>query len=151
MVLRKGISPAIDIIIEKAREPDPEDRCHTINDFCQELAQVGAVEPASRRAPGGGGPCPFSTKHPRFVLIRHVWFLLLPFSFLVSYLLPNVLPDSWCEESSFAGLLLWDVFLISSLLALYIIWLARRTGYATLVSYGPLLSTFLGVCAAGMA
>ncbi|MBN1873378.1 MAG: protein kinase [Anaerolineae bacterium] len=143
-----GVTPLLDIVIEKAREPDPAARYADMGMFCTELTQVVAVQPASSLSPSWLRGLAYFQKGITLV-VREYWLLLPLLSLGIGHFFPYVLPfGKGRVMSRFTGLLLWDVFFLNMLTNFYTLSLARNTGYATLAAYGPTIGTFLALSTA---
>jgi tRNA A-37 threonylcarbamoyl transferase component Bud32 len=143
--LVRGVYPALDIVIERARQLKPQQRYADMRTFCAELARVVSLQPASQQAAWWRRVISRYQQLITLATSDH-WYVLMALSLFLSYTLPLLLdPGRDREISRFAGILLWDVFLLSILTILYTTFLARRSGYATLAAYGPLIGSLLGL------
>jgi serine/threonine-protein kinase len=134
--LVSGLNAALDIVLQKAREREPDQRYPTVDTFRQEFEQVVPLQAASRRAP---------LWHRVLARVGQVvertvgsyWPLVLLAVAAAGLAFPGPL--------YLLGALLWDALLLVMLGGWFMAWLARRSGYPSLAPGGPLLGALLGV------
>jgi serine/threonine-protein kinase len=145
-----GVDPALDVVVERARQPLPEERYPDLHTFLAELEGVVPTQPASRRS----APWRRLLAGVQAGIARATgdyWFLTLGVGLFAGFLLPYLLPVGGARVASrFLGVAVWDVFFLVLLARWYTLTLARRRGHATLAAYGPLLGTFLGLSTAAI-
>ena len=142
--LTPGINDALDIVLDKAREREPADRYPDVTAFRGELARVVALQAASRRAPAVQRVLAVTLYGLSTAMNKYWWVIILAIGGL-GLALPIILPSGIGRVvSRITSLLLWDVFLVTVVTDWFITWQARRSGYASLATYGPLLGLFLG-------
>lgn len=141
--LLPGITPDLDIVLEKAREREPGQRYPSVEAFRQEFSRVLPLQPASHRA------SPWRRSLARFEqtverAIGTYWPLLLLAIAAFSVPFPS-------HPVYLLGPLLWDAMLLMMLGNWFSAWRARQSGYPSLLRIGPLLGLLLGVIATGFA
>lgn len=142
--LAPGINDALDIVLDKAREREPADRYHDVAAFRGELARVVALQPASRRAPPVQRGLALALYGLSTAMNRYWWIVMLAVAVL-GLGLPRLIPEGAVRAGlRITSLFLWDVLLVTVVTDWFITWQARRSGYASLATYGPLLGLFLG-------
>lgn len=135
-----GIDPALDMVIDKARQPLPADRYQDVATFCAELAQVVPLQLASLHTKHGW------LRQSRAWLTaatQDYWLLTLVASFLVGYGLAQSLPAVFTLPMRFLGLATTNLLWVALLLRLYIGAYVRQRGYGTLSIYSPLWAALL--------
>ena len=139
-----GITDALDIVLDKARERQPADRYPDVAAFLGELGRVIPLQPASRRAPAGKRALAAVINGLSTAVGRYWWAILLVIAAL-GLGLPAILPPGAGRASArVAGLFLWDALLMVAITDWFTTWQARRSGYASLANYGPLLGLIFG-------
>lgn len=143
-----GITAALDIVVERARQTRPDDRYPDVLSFSDDLARVVRTQPASAQAAAW-----------RRVLARaqqvitrltmDYWYVPIALSLAAAFGLTRLAGSPAGRLAALAvGLLIWDLFLTGVVTQLYVPVLARRSGYGVLAAYGPLLGTVLGLAVA---
>ena len=135
-----GLNDSLNVVLQKAREREPADRYPTIADFCQELAKVVPLQPASQQS---GWLRPKLAKAEQFLQTYQPWLFIAA---ITSWLfLGNVhILGRGCPEIWLGGILLWDAVFSGFLLSRITATLPLQSGYASPFGYSTLLGTMVG-------
>jgi eukaryotic-like serine/threonine-protein kinase len=141
--LMPGLNDALDIVLQKARERLPTDRYPTMAAFCQEMARVIPLQPASSES----GPVRQQlARWEQFLQTYRPW--LFAAAILAWLLIPDVRilgGENECFQISAGGILMWDAMFLSFLAGMFTVRLARRSGYASPFAYSTLLGALAGI------
>jgi serine/threonine protein kinase len=144
-VLVPGLNDALDIVLDKARERESADRYPDVEAFRRELTRVIPLQPASHRAPFWQRGLA-AVQQGLSTVAGSYWTLVLLVIVLLGLTLPALLPPGTGRAAvRIAGLLLWDMLIMVIVADWFTTWQARRSGYASLAAYGPLLGVLLGI------
>lgn len=143
--LHPGLDDAFDLVIEKARQPQPEARYPTMADFHSELAQVMLTQAASASAPLALRALSRLARGVRLAAVRGWWIILLAAAVL-GFGLPLLnVASSISSQSRYAAVML----IIGLAGAILLDWLAAAAGQrqrsALVVAYGYVLGALFGL------
>ena len=140
-----GLNSALDLVIERAREYDPDKRYPTVKDFQSELRRVVSLQAAASNAPWwikGIARIAQAAK----VAITRGWYAWLAAGIVLGFLIPALIPAPLPREVArytAGGMLI--TLLITWVARPFTAFIARRTHYASVAAYGPLMGVILGV------
>jgi serine/threonine protein kinase len=145
-----GINGALDIVIEKAREPRPDDRYPTVDEFEAELGRVVSLQSAAskataRHAPAGLRLLAYVAQMSKLGAERF-WLAWLGAGIVAGFVVPALWSNVVVRET--ARYLAAGIFVTWTMTILYIPFttlLARRTRSAPIIAYGPLLGILLSI------
>ena len=135
-----GLTDAFDIILQKARERSPQARYASVEAFLQEVGRIMPLQPASHQA---------SPVRRLLARLDQGIDTFRPY-LLIAAILPGLfissmrLPGAGATVLRLGGLLLWDAFLLSYFADWFLVWLAKRSGFASISAYGSLAGSLLG-------
>lgn len=143
--LHPGLDDAFDLVIEKARQPQPDDRYPTMADFHSELAQVMLTQAASSKAPLALRAVSRIARGVHLVTERGWWAILLGATVL-GFGLPllNVAP-SIVSQTRYAAVMLVIGLAGASLTDWFTTAVARRQRSALIVAYSRAIGAAFGL------
>lgn len=143
--LHPGLDDAFDLVIEKARQPQPAARYPTMADFHSELAQVVLTQTASASAPLALRALSRLARGVQLAVVRGGWIILLTAAVL-GFGLPLLRPAPVIVSQA---RYLAVMFIIGLAGAILLDWLAatagRRQRSALIVAYGRVLGAVFGL------
>ena len=143
--LHPGLDDAFDLVIEKARQPQPEARYPTMADFHSELAQVMLTQAASSNAPLALRAVSRIARGARLATERGWWAILLAAAVL-GFGLPllNVAP-SISSQTRYVAVMLIIGLAGATLTDWFATAVARRQRSALIVAYGRAIGAAFGL------
>lgn len=148
--LLPDLTPALDIVIETARQHDPQHRYPDMAAFASHLADTIADQPASNRSPAWRKVLAKS-QQGLIYLTQKRWYWLLLLSIGLGLAVPGPSSGSGRAALNFLALLLWNSLIHSFFWRIRPLPKARTIGSAQLVSYAPLFSNLLAIIVTVMA
>lgn len=142
--LAPGLNDALDIVLQKARAHLPADRYPTMPAFCQEMARVIRLQPASQES---GRVRRQLARAEHFLQTYRLW--LLATAVATWFLIPHrqlLGQEGACFQLTAGGILLWDALFMAFLAGIFTPLLMRHSGYASPFAYAALLGLLTGVC-----
>jgi tetratricopeptide (TPR) repeat protein len=133
--LVSGINDALGIVLEKARDRQPERRYADAADFLAAWTSVARWQPASQRAPAWLRALGRLQQGLRRAVSRFWW------AWVAVILLSGLLRPT---PLAAIGFLLGSILSMVMLADWFTTWLARRSDYPLLASFGPVLGLVLG-------
>ena len=138
-----GLNDSLNIVLQKAREREPENRYANMADFCQELAQVIPLQPASQQS---GWIRPRLAKVDQFLQTHRLGLFIAA---IVTWLFlgdwPLLGDPGECGTIWVGGVLLWDAVFASFWIGLVTKSLTLQSGYASPFGYRTLMGAIVGL------
>lgn len=145
--LLPGLTPALDLVIETARQHDPHQRYPDITTFARQLAETVAYQPAAANSPAWRKALA-KTQQGLVYLTQKGWYWLLLGSVGLGSPMVDGLGASGRDIAHTLSLLLWNTFIQGYLGRIGILANLAKVGpagQASLVTYRPLFNTLLAI------
>jgi tetratricopeptide (TPR) repeat protein len=143
--LLPGLNSALDLVIEKARERDPNDRYSTVKAFLNELRQVVSMQAASESAPWTLRLVARAAQAAK-VGIERGWLGGVAAIAVLGFVLPELWPSAFAlREIARYIAAAFAIMLMSGIVAgPFTMTLARRMRSAVIAAYGPAIGLMMG-------